>query len=79
MLFIGLKERFALLAIRNNFGHGIREVQAHEQRLPETSRGNRDRFGISEVGRQQIARLIRAQKKTEKDDEESGYVFVSSE
>lgn len=80
MLFVGLKERFTLLATRNHFEHEFPDVQVHEQWIPEPSRGNRDNFGISEVGRQQIARLIRAQKKTdEEEDEQSGYVFVSSE
>lgn len=79
LLFL-LKYWFTSLVTRNHFDHEIPEVQLHEQWIPEPSSENSDDFGISEVGRQQIARLVRAQKKTdEKEDEESGYIFVSSE
>lgn len=79
MLFVGLKARFTLLSIRNHFDHGIPQIQVSEQLFPKVSRDNEDDFGISEVGRRQIARLIRAQKRTDEEKEESGYIFISSE
>ena len=80
MLFVGLKERFRLHLMTNHFEHEIPEIQVDEQWVPEASRRHEDDLGISEVGRQQIARLIRAQKKTdEEEQEESGYIFISSE
>lgn len=79
MLFVGLKERFRLHLMTDHF-NGIPEVQVNDQWIPETPRyENRDKLGISEEGRQQIARLIQAQKKTdEEENEESGYIFISS-
>ena len=80
MLSLGLKERFRLHNITNHFEHDIPEFQANEQLVPEAPREHRDDFGISEVGRQQIARLVRAQKKTDDEEQEkSGYIFISSE
>jgi len=80
MLFIGLKERFRLHTITNHFEHGIPEIQVDERWVPVVSSEHEDDLGISEVGRQQIARLVRAQKKTDDEEQEkSGYIFISSE
>lgn len=91
MLFAGLRGRFRMDAIRSHFEHlipendlneqWVPENQADEQWVPEAHRG-RDTNGleISEVGRQQIARLIRTQKKTDEEEkEEHGYINISSE
>lgn len=80
MLFIGLKERFRFHTMTDHFEHVIPEIQADEQWVPDVPREHEDDLGISEVGRQQIARLVRAQKKTDDEEkEESGYIFISSE
>ena len=79
MLYVGLKERFRLHLMTDHFEHEIPEIQVNEQWVPEASRKYEDDLGISEVGRQQIGRLIRAQKKNDKKQEESGYIFISSE
>ena len=77
MLFVGLKVRIPLLLNRDHFNHHVSGVQVHEEWIPEPSHEGRSNFGISEVGRQQITRLIRAQK-GEEDDEQDGYVYISS-
>lgn len=80
MLFVGVKERYRLHTITNHFEHDIPEIQVDGQWIPEASLDHEDDLGISEVGRQQIARLVRAQKKTdEEEQQESGYIFISSE
>jgi hypothetical protein len=78
MLFVGLKERFGLHTITNHFDHEIPEPEIDVHWVPEAPHGGDD-LGISEVGRQQIARLVRAQKKEDEKEKESGYIFISSE
>ena len=79
IVFVGLKERFRLHNITIGLDHEIPEIQANQQRIPEVSRERRNDLGISDVGRQQIARLVRAQKDDEGENDESGYIFISSD
>jgi hypothetical protein len=81
MLFAGLRDRFRVDTIRNHFEHLVPENHVDEQWVPETRHErNRNGLEISEVGRRQIARLIRTQKKTDEEEkEEHGYVNISSE
>lgn len=80
MSFVGVQERFRLHNITNHFEHAIPEIQVEEQWIPEASREYGDDLGISEVGKQQIARLVQAQKRTDEEEQEkSGYIFISSE
>jgi hypothetical protein len=79
MLFVGLRQRFRIHALTDHFAHGIPHVHEEEQWIPEASQNGNGPLGISDVGRQQITRLIRAQKKTDEEEEESGYIRISSE
>jgi hypothetical protein len=81
MLFAGLRHRFRMDAIRHHFEPLIPENHVHEHWVPERRRRrNTNGLEISDVGRQQIARLIRTQKKDDEEEkEEHGYINISSE
>jgi hypothetical protein len=77
MLFMGVKERVRVHTITNHW-HAIPHAHVEDHWIPEASQNNDSHLRISDVGRQQISRLIRAQKKND-EEEESGYIRVSSE
>ncbi len=72
--FVGLKERIRLYFIRRNLENEIPMFEFDQTEIEEE-----EEFEISEVGREQISRLIRAGKKRDTEKKKSGYVLISSE
>jgi len=81
LLFAGIKERVRLLLHQDHFHHEFPVAGVQQEWIPEVrEEGVEEDLRISEVGREQIVRLIQAEKKDYGiGRKKSGYIFISSE
>lgn len=79
MLFLGIKIRIRSLFQRDNFYHEFPITPIHVQDVQMTEDEVEEDLRISKVGREQIIRLIQAEKKDYVGKKKSGYIFISSE